>query len=53
VTNPEILDVGADPDNLTVTYTYRYNKQGEGNVTETVTLQLVQEDDGYRIAGAA
>ena len=51
VTNPRILDVQADPDNLTVTYTYRYNQGGEGNITETVTLQLVQEDGGYRIAG--
>ena len=53
VTNPRILDVKGDPDNLTVTYTYRYNKRGAGNITETVTLQLVQEDGGYRIAGLA
>ena len=36
-----------------MTYTYRYNQRGEGNITETVTLQLVQEGDGYRIAGTA
>jgi len=53
VTNPQILDVEADPDNLTVEYTYSYNKRGAGKVTETVRLQLVQEDGGYRIAGLA
>ena len=53
VTNPQILDVEADPDNLTVEYTYSYNKRGEGKVTETVRLQLVQEDGGFRIAGLA
>jgi eukaryotic-like serine/threonine-protein kinase len=53
VTNPQILDVEADPDNLTVTYTYRYNQRGEGNKTETVTLRLVEDDGGFRIAGTA
>ena len=53
VTNPQVLEVEADPDNLTVEYTYSYNKRGEGKVTETVRLQLVQEDGGYRIAGLA
>jgi serine/threonine protein kinase len=56
VSNPRILSVSADasdPDDLTVTYTYRYNQQGAGNKEETVVLQLVQEDDGFRIAGAA
>ncbi|HET9423268.1 MAG TPA: serine/threonine-protein kinase [Nocardioides sp.] len=53
VTNPRILDVQADPDNLTVTYTYSYNVRGEGKRTETVTLRLVQDGDGFRIAGTA
>jgi hypothetical protein len=53
VTNPRILDVEADPDNLTVTYTYSYNVRGEGTRTETVTLRLVQEGDDFRIAGTA
>ena len=53
VTNPRILDVQADPENLTVTYTYSYNVRGEGTRTETVTLRLVQEGDGFLIAGTA
>jgi len=55
VSNPRIQAIEADasdPGNLTVTYTYRYNRQGQGVLEERVTLLLVLEDDGYRIAGA-
>lgn len=52
VTNPRILDVSGDPDAMTVTYTYRYNMRGAGAVTETVTLQLVQQADQLLIADA-
>jgi len=45
VSNPEILNVRADPEALTVTYTYKYDVEGSGNVTERVTLHLVQEGD--------
>jgi hypothetical protein len=39
---------------MTVTYTYSYAFPKKGNLTETVTLQLEQADDGrLLIAGAA
>ncbi len=51
VSDPEFLEgPTADPEALTVTYTYRYLFQGERK-TETVTLQLTQDGDGYLIAG--
>jgi len=52
VSNPEILDVEADPDDLTVTYTYKYDFPGSGNLTERVTLFLVQEGDQLLIDDA-
>ncbi len=52
VTNPEILDVSADPAGLTVTYTYRYRQKKEGKREETVTLHLVQEGDQLLIDDA-
>ena len=50
VTNPELIDVEADPDNLTVTYDYTYNQRGEGKQQSHVTLRLVLEDGRYLIA---
>lgn len=51
--NPKVLDISADPAAMTVTYTYRYAFPRKGMLTETVTLQLEQADDGrLLIAGA-
>jgi hypothetical protein len=50
--HPEILDVSADPSAMTVTYTYRYQLSRGSRRTETVTLELVQEDGRLLIAGA-
>jgi hypothetical protein len=52
VENPEILDVSADPKDLTVTYTYRYQQDDEGEREETVTLHLVQDGDRLLIDDA-
>jgi hypothetical protein len=52
LSNPRMIDVESDPAEMTVTYTYRYNFQGEGNVTERVTLFLVQEGDQLLIDDA-
>ncbi|MDZ5623317.1 serine/threonine-protein kinase [Nocardioides sp. HM23] len=52
VNNPEILEVSADPDDLTVTYTYKYDFPGSGNLTERVTLFLVQDGDQLLIDNA-
>lgn len=53
VSNPRILEVSGDPGSMTVTYTYRYNMRGAGNVTETVTLSLVQRDGQLLIDDAS
>ena len=50
--NPEILNVSADPAALTVTYTYKYDFPGSGNHTERVTLYLVQDGDRLLIDDA-
>jgi hypothetical protein len=52
VRHPEILDVSADPGDMTVTYTYRYEQQGEGPREETVTLRLVRDGDTLLIDDA-
>jgi hypothetical protein len=52
VSNPEILNVKADPEQLTVTYTYKYDIAGSGSQTETVTLFLVQDGDQLLIDDA-
>ena len=52
VTNPEILNVKADPDGLTVTYTYKYDFAGSGSQTERVTLFLVQDGEELLIDDA-
>ncbi|MEZ0581358.1 serine/threonine-protein kinase [Nocardioides sp. MH1] len=52
VRNPEIIDISADPEDLTVTYTYRYELQHEGRREETVTLHLVQDGAGLLIDDA-
>ncbi|KAA1417833.1 serine/threonine protein kinase [Nocardioides humilatus] len=48
----EILDISADPADLTVTYTYRYERKHEGKSEETVTLHLVQDAGGLLIDDA-
>ncbi len=52
VSNPEILNVKADPDGLTVTYTYKYDFAGSGSQTERVTLFLVQDGEQLLIDDA-
>lgn len=52
MTNPRVLNVSADPTDLTVTYTYKYDWPGEGNRTERVTLRLVQDGDRLLIDDA-
>lgn len=52
MSNPKMLDVSADPAAMTVTYTYQYDWPADGNITETVTLQLVQEGDQLLIDDA-
>jgi serine/threonine protein kinase len=51
VSNPEVLDISADRDDMTVTYTYRYDHEDRGRVTEDVTLVLQGSDGDYKIAG--
>ncbi len=53
VSNPEILNVKADPEELTVTYTYKYDFTGSGSRTENVTLFLKQDGDQLLIDDAA
>lgn len=48
--DPEILEISADPATMTVTYTYKYDYPSRGNVTETITLELVEEDGQLLIA---
>lgn len=52
MSNPEILEIEADPAALTVTYTYNYDYPGSGNQTERVTLFLVREGDQLLIDDA-
>ena len=52
VTNASVDTIEADPADLTVTYTYTYETRGAGSTTEEVTLQLVQDGDGFLIDGA-
>ena len=44
-------DITADPKNLTVSYTVDYVRTDGGRSTENVTLQLVEQGDGFLIAG--
>ncbi|UDY22874.1 serine/threonine-protein kinase [Nocardioides sp. Kera G14] len=44
------IDVTLNP--LEAAYTYSYTQRGKGNVTESVTLDLVHENGRYLIAGA-
>lgn len=53
VTSTRMIDVEADPRALTVTYTYAFTKDGAGETTDTVTLQLEQDGDRLLIAGEA
>ncbi|WP_240769523.1 hypothetical protein, partial [Nocardioides sp.] len=50
---PEILDLSADPDALTVRYTYRYTLPDGEQRTEEVTLRLVQRAGRLLIAGGS
>jgi serine/threonine protein kinase len=52
VSNVEILEISADPEAMTVTYRYRYDHEVNGEVTETVTLELTGTDGDYKISGA-
>ncbi|WP_231123803.1 hypothetical protein [Nocardioides sambongensis] len=53
IKNPRISEVSGDPDAMTATYTYSYSQPGQGRRSEVVTLNLVQSDDGLRIASAS
>ncbi len=45
-------NIEADPDALTVTYDITYTRaDGGGDQSDTVTLQLVEDGDGFLIAG--
>jgi serine/threonine protein kinase len=50
VRRPEVEDVTADPEAMTVTYSYRYERDGE-RVEERIELTLVGTDGRYKIAG--
>ena len=50
VSNVEVLDTQADPDQMTVTYTYEYDYPGVGNRTEEVTLRLAQVEGALLVA---
>jgi serine/threonine protein kinase len=51
VDNPQVENVRADPDAMTVTYVYSYERNGE-QVKEEVSLTLVGTDGDYLIADA-
>jgi len=44
-------DIGADPDDLTVSYTVVYTKRDGGGFTDAVELQLQERDGSFLIAG--
>ena len=45
-------NIEADPDALTVTYDITYTREDGGpDESDTVTLQLVEDGDGFLIAG--
>ncbi len=52
VSNVRVESAEADVENLMVTYTYTYNRRGAGNESDTVLMQLEQNDDGFLIADA-
>jgi hypothetical protein len=52
VQDPQILEIVADPSEMTVTYTYRYTLPRVGSRTETVTLALVHDGDRMLIDAA-
>ena len=51
VRTAKILDITADPEQLTVSYTYRYVKPGDGPTEDDVVLQLTYQDGAYLIDG--
>ena len=51
VEDAEVVDIAADPDALTVTYTVRYVLKRGGSTTDSVTLSLELDADGYQVAG--
>ncbi|MFA6577246.1 MAG: serine/threonine-protein kinase [Nocardioides sp.] len=51
VKDPQVENVSADPDAMTVTYVYSYERNGEQS-TEEVSLTLVGTDGDYLIADA-
>lgn len=52
VSDLDVEQVEADPDNLRVSYTYSYTRDGEDS-TDSVTLQLVRSGDTFLIDGEA
>ncbi len=51
VEDAEVVDIAADPDALTVTYTVRYVLKRGGSTTDSVTLSLEPDADGFQVAG--
>ena len=43
--------IRADPQAMTVTYAVSYDEKGGGTANDNVTLELVQKDGKYLIAG--
>ena len=46
-----VIDMEADPERLSVTYTVRYDLRGGGQTTDSVTLLLEPDEDGFQVAG--
>jgi serine/threonine protein kinase len=53
VKKPEILEISADPAQMTVTYRYSYVLKGEGRRSERVTLFLVDQGGNILIDNAS
>jgi hypothetical protein len=48
-----VIDIGADPRELTVSYTVEYTKEDGGGFTDTVQLRLQRAAGSFLIAGEA
>ncbi|WP_110182467.1 serine/threonine-protein kinase [Nocardioides solisilvae] len=51
ISDVTLLDVTADPERSTVTYRVRYDLAAGGRTTDTVTLLLEPDEDGFQVAG--
>jgi eukaryotic-like serine/threonine-protein kinase len=51
ISDVTVLDLSADPAQGTVTYRVRYDLRNGGRTTDTVTLLLQPDDDGFQVAG--